>query len=113
LRGNAQTKLSEQGSNGNGSPGWLTVLPVGTSWSASTRFPTTKAISEESGPCAHEFEVNPDLTFDVALRTRPSEALAIIDPHHGPARCLQRLGELEDRTQQPAATRPSPALSGC
>ena len=50
---------------------------------------------------AHELSIDPNTTYEVALRTRPSETFAIVAPHHDPARCLQLLHQLGD---QDAAT---------
>jgi mannitol-1-/sugar-/sorbitol-6-phosphatase len=46
---------------------------------------------------AREFGVDPNTTYEVALRTRPSETFAIVVPRHDPARCLQLLHQLEDQ----------------
>jgi len=58
---------------------------------------------------AHEFGVDPNTTYEVALRTRPTETFAIVAPHHDPARCLQLLHQLED---QDAATGSYTAFDG-
>jgi sugar-phosphatase len=58
---------------------------------------------------AHEFGVDPTTTYEVALRTRPTETFAIVAPHHDPARCLDRLHQLED---QDAATGDYTAFDG-
>lgn len=49
----------------------------------------------------HEFGVDPNTTCAVALRAQPTETFAIVAPHHDPARCLDRLHQLE---AQDAAT---------
>jgi mannitol-1-/sugar-/sorbitol-6-phosphatase len=46
---------------------------------------------------AQNFGVDPNKTYEVALRTRPTETFAIVAPHHDPARCLQLLHQLEDQ----------------
>ena len=58
---------------------------------------------------AHEFGADPNTTCEVALRTRPTETFAIVAPHHDPARCLDRLHQLED---QDAATGTYTAFDG-
>ena len=58
---------------------------------------------------AHEFAVDPNTTYEVALRTRPTETFAIVAAHHDPARCLQLLHQLED---QDAATGSYAAFDG-
>jgi len=45
---------------------------------------------------AQEFGVDPNTTYEVALRTWPTETFAIVASHHDPARCLDRLHQLED-----------------
>ena len=50
---------------------------------------------------AHELSIDPNTTYEVALRTWPTETFAIVASHHDPARCLQLLHQLED---QDAAT---------
>jgi sugar-phosphatase len=46
---------------------------------------------------AQNVGVDPNKTYEVSLRTRPTETFAIVAPHHDPARCLQLLHQLEDQ----------------
>jgi len=57
---------------------------------------------------AHEFGVDPNTTYEVALRTRPIETFAIVAAHHDPARCLDRLHQLEDQDAATGAPAPAP-----
>jgi sugar-phosphatase len=58
---------------------------------------------------AREFGLDPNTTYEVALRTRPTETFAVVAPHHDPVRCLQLLHQLED---QDAATGSYTAFAG-
>ncbi len=58
---------------------------------------------------AHEYGVDPDATYAVALRTRPTETFAIVAPDADSARCLHRFHELED---EDAATGTYSAFDG-